>query len=118
MTNSSDLASSKVNSIEERGYALTSNADITVNKRRDINLSATIFDTDSYASRIYVYERDLPGVLRNLPVYQKGYRIMVLAREKFNAYFSTSIKLERYLRRQGTDDTNESRIGIQIDISI
>ncbi len=113
-----DMASSKVNSVDERGYALTSNADIIVDKRRDINLSATIFDTDSFASRIYVYERDLPGVLRNLAVYQRGYRIMVLAREKFNAYFSTSIKLERYVRRQGTNDTTESRIGIQIDISI
>ncbi|MCH8288965.1 MAG: hypothetical protein IID12_07655 [Candidatus Marinimicrobia bacterium] len=113
-----DMASSKVNSVNERGYALTANADINMNKRRDINLSATIFDTESFASRIYVYERDLPGVLRNIPVYHRGYRIMVLAREKFNAYFSTSIKLERYLRRQGTNETSESRIGIQIDISI
>ncbi|GAH42406.1 unnamed protein product [marine sediment metagenome] len=31
-----------------------------------------IFNTDSYAARIYVYEADLPGIIHNRMLYYKG----------------------------------------------
>ncbi|MBM4158311.1 MAG: helix-hairpin-helix domain-containing protein [Ignavibacteria bacterium] len=40
------------------------------------------FQTDNYDSRIYEYEKDIPGILSNLALYGKGKRIYVLFKYK------------------------------------
>jgi len=80
--------------------------------------SATIYNTDSFDSRIYIYEHDFPGVLRNIAVFNEGHRFMVLASKDISTYFSASVKLERYSRSAQKESTDETRIGFQIDISI
>ncbi len=81
-------------------------------------VSATLYNTDSFDSRIYIYEHDFPGVLRNTAVYSEGYRFMVLASKDISTYFSASVKLERYSRNAQNKSTDETRIGIQFDSSI
>ena len=81
-------------------------------------VSATLYNTDSFDSRIYIYEHDFPGVLRNTAVYNEGYRFMVLASKDISTYFSASVKLERYSRNAQNKGTDETRIGIQFDLSI
>ncbi|TFB09561.1 hypothetical protein E3V55_07090 [Candidatus Marinimicrobia bacterium MT.SAG.3] len=80
-------------------------------------LAATRFKTDSFASRIYLYEQDLPGVLRNSAVFNDGNRFMVLARKEISSYFSLSLKLEHLSRDNGIEDSVENKIGIQVDLS-
>ena len=41
-------------------------------KRLKIRMRYGIFNTDSYAARIYVYEADLPGIIHNRMLYYKG----------------------------------------------
>lgn len=38
----------------------------------DTKLRYGLFDTDSYSTRIYVYEPDLPGIIKNRMVYGRG----------------------------------------------
>jgi len=104
--------------ITENGYLLSSSIGITVSSRMMLRLAATLFNTDSFASRIYIYERDFPGVLRNIAVFNKGYRFMVLASKDISTYFSASVKLERYSRSAESESAGETRIGFQIDLSI
>ena len=76
------------------------------------------YNTDSFDSRIYIYEHDFPGVLRNIAVFNEGHRFMVLASKDISTYFSASVKFERYSRSAQKESTDETRIGFQIDISI
>jgi hypothetical protein len=50
--------------------------DIGFRPQSSVNISARwiFFDTDSYDSRVYEFEGDVPGVLSIRPLYGKGYR--------------------------------------------
>ncbi|MCH8928011.1 MAG: hypothetical protein IIB39_04750 [Candidatus Marinimicrobia bacterium] len=102
----------------EYGYLLSSSIGMSLSNRIMLRLAVTLHNTDSFASRIYIYEHDFPGVLRNIAVYNKGYRFMVLASKDISTYFSASVKLERYSRSAQNESTEETRIGFQIDLSI
>ena len=102
----------------EYGYLLSSSISMILPNRVIFKASATIYNTDSFDSRIYIYEHDFPGVLRNIAVYNEGHRFMVLASKDISTYFSASVKLERYSRSAQKESTDETRIGFQIDISI
>ena len=103
--------------VDENGLLLSVNAKIVASKNLRLYLAATRFNTDSFASRMYLYEQDLPGVLRNSAVFEEGNRFMVLARKEISSYFSLSIKLEHLSRDNGMEDWVENKIGIQFDIS-
>ncbi|MBI2503190.1 MAG: hypothetical protein HYW07_08135 [Candidatus Latescibacteria bacterium] len=65
------------------------------------------FHTSSYASRIYEYERDLPGALSIRPLYGKGWRWYLLA-----AYHWRVLRLSgRYRFQQG-----RHHAGLQLDL--
>ena len=103
--------------VEENGLLLSVNVKIAAPKSLRLYLAATRFKTDSFVSRIYLYEQDLPGVLRNSAVFDDGNRFMVLARKEISSYFSLSIKLEHLSRDNGIEDSVENKIGVQFDLS-
>ena len=103
--------------VEENGLLLSVNVKIVAPKSLRLYLAATRFKTDSFVSRIYLYEQDLPGVLRNSAVFNDGNRFMVLARKEISSYFSLSIKLEHLSRDNGIEDSVENKIGVQFDLS-
>ena len=103
--------------VDEKGLLLSINIKIATPGSLRLYLAATRFKTDSFASRIYLYEQDLPGVLRNSAVFNNGNRFMVLARKEISSYFSLSLKLEHLSRDNGIEDSVENKIGIQVDLS-
>ena len=103
--------------VDEKGLLLSINIKIATPGSLRLYLAATRFKTDSFASRIYLYEQDLPGVLRNSAVFNNGNRFMVLARKEISSYFSLSLKLEHLSRDNGIEDSAENKIGIQVDLS-
>lgn len=85
------------------------------------------FDTDSYDSRVYEFEADLPGVLSVPPLYGKGNRWYLLIRLKFLNKFQISTKITRTYHDGVTswgsgvdriDGNTETRFGIQVDIKL
>ena len=103
--------------VDENGLLLSVNVKFEAPKSLLLYLAATRFKTDSFTSRIYLYEQDLPGVLRNSAVFNDGNRFMVLARKEISSYFSLSIKLEHLSRDNGIEDSVENKIGVQFDLS-
>lgn len=103
--------------VDENGLLLSVNVKIAAPKSLQLYLAATRFKTDSFDSRIYLYEQDLPGILRNSAVFNDGNRFMVLARKEISSYFSLSIKLEHLSRDNGIEDSVENKIGVQFDLS-
>lgn len=50
------------------------------------------FDTDSYESRLYVFEYDFPSVYTLLPCYKKGERFSIRFHWKINSHWNASCK--------------------------
>ncbi|NOY59332.1 MAG: hypothetical protein GXO75_10465, partial [Calditrichaeota bacterium] len=53
------------------------------------------FDAPLYDLRFYVYENDLPGVMRLKLLYKRGIRSYLILSWHISTYFSFSAKLER-----------------------
>jgi hypothetical protein len=64
----------------EKGFILFHDINIKTKFRFQVTARWTTFDTDSYDSRIYAYENDLPGVLAIKPLYDQGIRWFLLLR--------------------------------------
>ncbi len=83
-------------------------------KRWDARVRYGVFDTDTYASRIYAYEIDLPGVVNNRMLYYKGtygfayVSVRALENVKVTAKYSV-------VNREAVSDR---RIGCQVDLAI
>lgn len=77
-----------------------------------IALHGTRFQTDSYASRLYEYEYDLPGMVSVRPLYGKGWRgyaLMGLKGKRWAFNWRYRLQSDREIRQYG---------GVQIDIRL
>ncbi len=90
----------------------------------DVSARVIIFQTDSYNSRIYEFENDLRGIMRNTALFGSGIRWYFLARleiiEDFyiSAKFSETYKFgEKYLSSGNSliEGNVENNLSIQID---
>ena len=67
-----------------------------------MNARVTFFQTDSYASRLYEYENDLPGSFSNYALYGRGYTWYVLFKWQPVEKLSFHLKF-RYFHRDQED---------------
>ncbi len=72
------------------------------------------FNTDSYASRIYAYETDLPGIINNRMLYNKGEYGFVYVSVKPVSLFKVSAKYSVVKR----NSTSREQIGCQLDMKL
>jgi hypothetical protein len=80
-------------------------------KKLDVRARYGIFDTDSYGSRIYAYEIDLPGVLNNRMLYGDGdYELVYVSLRPV-----PQIKLSMKYSAVHRDPISDRQIGGQID---
>lgn len=85
------------------------------------------FRTDSFDSRIGVYEPDLPGTLSTPLLYGKGLRWYILLRYSLSSSFHLSLKYSELMRDDvktigsGLDEimvNRDNRLAIQLDVSL
>ncbi len=80
-------------------------------ERLDARLRYGIFNTDTYAARIYAYEIDLPGVVHNRMLYYKGdYGFVYLSFRPIR-----NVKLTMKYSTVKRDSVRDRRAGGQID---
>jgi len=83
-------------------------------KNIDVRVRYGIFNTDSYAARIYAYEIDVPGIVNNRMLYDSGqYGFVYVALRPFRM-----IKLSAKYSVVDRDETQESKFGGQVDIDL
>jgi hypothetical protein len=80
-------------------------------KKLDIRARYGIFDTDSYAARIYAYEIDLPGIVNNRMLYGKGNYGFVYVSVRPLQQIKVGMKYSAVYR----DSIADKQIGGQID---
>ena len=83
-------------------------------RRWDLRLRLGHFDTDSYASRIYAYEIDLPGIINNRMLYYTGYYGFLYLSAKPIDGLKFSVKYSHIVR----EEILEKHIGVQLDVSL
>ena len=89
-----------------------------------LNFRLIYFSTDSYNSRVYELERDMPGLSSMPALYGEGVKWYVLLKYSFHKTFDLNIKYSELLRddvsRIGTGQdelpsNRDPRIGVQVD---
>jgi hypothetical protein len=73
-----------------------------------------IFDTDDYDSRMYVYETDLPGIIRNRMLYNKGSYGFIYVSVRPVRVLSVSAKYSVMAK----EDISDRILGVQLDIRL
>ncbi len=78
----------------------------------------TFFDTDSYDSRLYQFERDVPGIFTNQMVYGSGNKWYIYAGYKISRIFQFYLKFSSilYYNRQTIGTSNDEIEGNQLSI--
>jgi len=76
----------------QRGFLLYHDVRWTLRSRLTLSTRLTFFDTDSFDSRLYQFENDLPGVLTNQLLYGRGSRWYVLAETRLGRWLAASVK--------------------------
>jgi len=95
----------------ERGIFIALEAGLDL-KKLDARVRYGIFETDTYAARIYAYEIDLPGVVNNRMLYYKGsYGFMYLSFRPVR-----NIKLSMKYSLVSRDSASDRRISGQVDL--
>ena len=96
--------------------------DIGFRLHSSVNISARwiFFDTDSYDSRVYEFEGDVPGVLNIRPLYGKGHRGYLIFRWKIARNVRLSLKgaityKERAVYLNSENNDTRKQISIQFD---
>jgi hypothetical protein len=86
-----------------------------------------IFQTDSYDSRLYEYEHDLPGTSMNPALFGRGCRWYIVAQYRYSSHFSLSAKYSQTVKEgissigSGLDEIQgdtQSRVSLQIDVRL
>lgn len=104
-------------------------ADLRIEPMSDLTISARLcsFNTTSYESRVYEFERDIPGVLTNSGLYGKGIRFYLLAgyrileRLQLSARYSRTVKEGIRSLGSGNDEVlgdAQGRFGVQLDVRL
>lgn len=108
------------------GYSIS---EIVKYSMRDLTLNGYyhIFDTDNFNNRIYVYESDLPGLISSGLLYDKGYRIALVAKYSWLKWLDLSTKIShtQYLNKtvisSGTSAIQGNKLtqfGFQLDFTM
>ncbi|MBI5463606.1 MAG: helix-hairpin-helix domain-containing protein [Ignavibacteriales bacterium] len=113
--------------IRERGLLLSQ----AISARLPFRITATarvmFFRTDSYESRVYAFESDLPGTFSNPAMFGEGIRWSLLATVRMYRGFNCSIKFSQTTMEavraigSGLDQVagdSQRTLGIQVDINL
>ena len=110
---------------EETGFLFYQNVWIRLLPHFILSTRWIKFNTDSYSSRIYEFEEDLPGVLTVRPLYKKGTSWYVIARwkpfKKFRLSAKFSITYHKNVSEWGSglekiQGNIEKRFGLEADL--
>jgi hypothetical protein len=77
------------------------------------------FHTDSYESRVYEYESDLPGAFSSPALFDKGIRFYALVRYKWGRFLTLSAKYAQTSKEKSVRQSSgiDRQLGFQLDIS-
>ena len=90
----------------EKGSYMFQDLGYRLNRHHQLSARITFFRTDSYRTRLYEYEQDLPGSFANFAFWGEGYRWYLLLKSRFAGWLTLWLKL-RYLHQYQSQLTSD-----------
>jgi hypothetical protein len=112
---------------QEKGFLLFEEIKYSPHPAFSISARIIFFRTDSYDSRLYEFENDLPGVMTNSLLYGEGSRWYLVAKYKTGIGVTFSFKYSELFKpgekSLGSGDTEikgniDNRLGFQADFQL
>ena len=93
----------------ERGYMLSQNVSYRGNSKVSGDIYGGYFKSDSFAARLYSYERNILSTFYMPSFYGEGFRLALSGRYNFTSNFSFSVKIghSRYFDRESIGSGTE-----------
>ena len=119
------LLSYESSDVQEKGLLAYQDVGIHCSAPLRLNVRLIYFRTDSYNSRVYELEKDLPGVCSMPALYGEGVKWYALLKYSFHKAFDLGVKYSELLRDDvkhigtGQDElpsNRDPRIGVQLDV--
>ncbi|MCX6141760.1 MAG: helix-hairpin-helix domain-containing protein [Ignavibacteriales bacterium] len=105
-------------SVQERGMLFFQ--DMTANLGRDftVRFRAVAFHTDSYNSRVYEYEADLPGAFSCPALFESGFRCYILGCYRWRRTFTVSVKYSQTSKEKSSQGSAglDNQFSVQLDL--
>lgn len=111
----------------ENGFLIYQDVRLKPTEKFQIQARLTFFESDSFDSRLFQYENDLPGVLTNRALFGRGNRWYLLVKyqplKKFAAYFKYSETYRDDVDVIGTgadqiDGNLDRRVSVQLELKL
>ena len=99
----------------ERGTLVFQDFTFSPIARVSLRLRGIAYETDSYDSRIYEFEEDLPGTYLDPALSGKGFRWYVIGRYEHGRLFGVSVKYSQS-RSDGRKRTGEKSVDVTGDL--
>jgi hypothetical protein len=94
--------------------------DITAELGRDFTVSfrAVSFHTDSYNSRVYEYEADLPGAFSSPALFESGFRCYILGSYRWRQILNISAKYSQTSKEKSSQGSAglDNQVSVQLDL--
>jgi hypothetical protein len=94
--------------------------DMTAELTHDFTVSfrAVAFHTDSYNSRVYEYETDLPGAFSSPALFESGCRCYILGSYRWRRTFTVSAKYSQTSKERSSQGSAglDNQLSIQLDL--
>jgi hypothetical protein len=107
-------------SVQERGLLFFQDLTAVLGTDLSVSVRVVAFHTDSYNSRVYEYEADLPGAYSSPALFEKGIRWYVLGRYRWGRTLAIALKYSQTGKENSSDRTSgvESQISVQMDLEL
>jgi hypothetical protein len=105
-------------SVQERGMLFFQ--DLTADFAGDLSVSirAVAFHTDSYGSRVYEYEADLPGAYASPALFERGFRCYILGRYRWGRTLALAVKYSQTSKERPSEGSAgvDTQLSVQLDL--
>jgi hypothetical protein len=107
-------------SVQERGFLFFQDLTADLGTYLSLSFRAVAFHTDSYDSRVYEYEADLPGAYSSPALFEKGFRWYVLGRYRWGRTLAIALKYSQIGKENSRDRNSgvDSQISVQMDLEL
>ena len=105
-------------SVLERGMLFFQNLTADLGCDLSVSVRVVAFHTDSYGSRVYEYEADLPGAYSSPALFERGFRCYILGRYRWGRTFALAVKYSQTSKEKSSEGSAgvDNQLSVQLDL--
>jgi hypothetical protein len=106
--------------VQERGMLFFQDLTADLGPDCSVSVRAVAFHTDSFGSRVYEYEADLPGAYSSPALFDKGFRFYFLGRYRWGRMLALAVKYSQTSKEKSSDGSAgvDKQLSVQLDLAL